>query len=187
MGEIKIKTISYEKPAPEQECKLYDLGNGVIEIETPQIRGKPHNNTWRKINKYEMVNTEDGEIIETKQSTNRVESNLSRFKKQKKYVFRLLLNNFAEAENNKIIVLIFENDVSDLDNCYKVTKSFRSKLERKLKTKIRFVLIALFQSETKLSYEMWIKVDIDKISVSNEELTKMWRSRKCLLCRYYGH
>ena len=187
MGEIKIKTISYEKPAPEQECKLYDLGNGIIEIETPQIRSKPHNNTWRKINKYEMVNTEDGEIIETKQSTNRVESNLSRFKKQKKYVFRLLLNNFEEKENNKIIVLIFENNVSDLDNCYKVTKNFRGKLERKLKAKITFVLIALFQSKTKLSYEMWIKVDIDKISISNEELTKMWRSRKCLLCRYYRH
>ena len=187
MGEVKIKTISYEKPAPEQECKLYDLGNGVIEIETTQIRGKPHKNTWRKLNKFEMVNTKDGEIIETKQSTNRVISNLSRFKKQKKYVFRLLLNNFEEKENNKIIVLIFEDNVSNLDNCYKVTKSFRSKLERKLKTKITFVLIALFQSETKLSYEMWIKVDIDKISVSNEELTKMWRSRKCLLCRYYGH
>ena len=102
-------------------------------------------------------------------------------------MFRLLLNNFGEKENNKIIVLIFEDNVSNLDNCYKVTKSFRSKLERKLKTKITFVLIALFQSETKLSYEMWIKVDVDKISVSNEELTKMWRSRKCLLCRYYGH
>lgn len=187
MNKITIKTIKYEKPAPEQECKLYDLGNGVIEIETPQIRSKPHNNTWRKLNKYEMVNTEDGEIIETKQSTNRVESNLSRFKKQKKYVFRLLLNNFAEAENNKIIVLIFKDDVFDLDNCYKVTKSFRSKLERKLKAKITFVLIALFQSETKLSYEMWIKVDIDKISISNEELTKMWRSRKCLLRKYYRY
>lgn len=45
MNKITIKTIKYEKPAPEQECKLYDLGNGVIEIETPQIRCKPHNNT----------------------------------------------------------------------------------------------------------------------------------------------
>ena len=36
--DIKIEKVKYKKPKPEEMCKVYDLGNGVIEIETPKVR-----------------------------------------------------------------------------------------------------------------------------------------------------
>lgn len=181
-NKIEIKTVEYKKPLPEQPCKVFDLGNGIIEIEVPQIRNKPYKNPWRKHSKNEMVNIEDGEIKETNQSINRVETNSSRFKKQKKYLNRLLLKNFNGADNEKKILLMFEEDISDLNKSYKAVKNFRGKLERIINEKLNFVIVTLFQSETKLSYELWIKVpNISKLELTTEMLQKIWREWKSIL------
>lgn len=175
-NKIEIKTVEYKKPAPEQICKVFELGNGIIEIEVPQYRTKAHKNPWRKYSKNEMLNIEDGEIKETSQSTNRVESNSSRFKKQKKYLYRLILKNYTGADNERIILLKFEDDVSDLNICYKAVKNFRSKLERIIKTELKFIIVALFESRNKISYELWVKVpNISELKIDTEMVQKLWR------------
>lgn len=175
-NKIEIKTVEYKKPMPEQICKVFELGNGIIEIEVPQIRNKPHKSPWRKYSKNEMINIEDGEIRETNQSTNRAKSNSSRFKKQKKYLYRLILKNYNGADNERIILLMFKDDVSDFDICYKAVKNFRSKLERIIKAKLKFIIVALFESETKISYELWVKVpNISELKIDTEMVQKLWR------------
>lgn len=175
-NKIEIKTVEYKKPLPEQICKVFELGNGIIEIEVPQVRNKPHKSSWRKYSKNEMINIEDGEIRETNQSTNRAENNSSRFKKQKKYLFRLILKNYTGEDNEKIIVLMFENDIYDFDICYKAVKNFRSKLERRIKAELVFIIVALFESETKISYELWVKVpNISELKINTEMVQKLWR------------
>lgn len=179
MEKIEIKTVKYKQPLPEQQCKVFELGNGIIEIEVPQIRNKPYKNSWRKHSKYEMINIEDGEIRTISQATNRAESNSSRFKKQKKYLYRLILKNFTGAENEIIIRLLFEDKIFDTDNCYKAVKNFRSKLERRIKEEIRFIIVTLFQSENSLSYELWLKVpNISTLSINNDMLQEIWKNGK---------
>lgn len=178
-NKIEIKTIEYKQPTPEQLCKVFKLGNGIIEIEVPQIRNKPHRSSWRKYSKYEMVNIEDGEIRTTNQATNRAESNASRFKKQKKYLYRIILNNYTGADNERIIILTFEDKVFDIDVCYKAVKNFRSKLERRIKQKLNFIIVTLFKSKNKLSYELWVKVpDISTLEIDNRMLQKIWDKGK---------
>lgn len=175
-NKIEIKTVEYKKPPPEQICKVFELGNGILEIEVPQIRHKPHKSSWRKYSKNEMINIEDGEIRETNQSTNRAESNSSRFKKQKKYLYRLIMKNYTGAENERLIVLMFADNVSDFDICYKAVKNFRSKLERRIKAELIFIIVALFESETKISYELWVKVpNISELEIDTEMVQKLWR------------
>ncbi len=171
---IKIEEVKYKKPKPEEMCKVYDLGNGVIEIETPKVRNKPYKNHCRKISKNEMV-TEDGEIIEVNHSNNRAE-NIQLFRKGIKYTYRLLMTNFSGADSEKIIVLVYEisQDI-ELKTLYKDFGNFYSKLKRRIKKNLAYIIITLFINKEKVVYELWIKtLDNSPLVIENEMLQNIW-------------
>ena len=172
--DIKIENTKYKKPKPEEMCKVYDLGNGVIEIETPKVRNKPYKNHCRKISKNEMV-TEDGEIIEVNHSNNRAE-NIQLFRKGIKYTYRLLMTNFSGADSEKIIVLVYEisQDI-ELKTLYKDFGNFYSKLKRRIKKNLAYIIITLFINKEKVVYELWIKtLDNSPLVIENEMLQNIW-------------
>ena len=172
--DIKIEKTKYKKPKPEEMCKVYDLGNGVIEIETPKVRNKPYKNHCRKISKNEMV-TEDGEIIEVNHSNNRAE-NIQLFRKGIKYTYRLLMTNFSGADSEKIIVLVYEisQDI-ELKTLYKDFGNFYSKLKRRIKKNLAYIIITLFINKEKVVYELWIKtLDNSPLVIENEMLQNIW-------------
>ena len=71
---------------------------------------------------------------------------------------------------------MFKDDVSDFDICYKAVKNFRSKLERIIKAKLKFIIVALFESKTKISYELWVKVpNISELKIDTEMVQRLWR------------
>lgn len=171
---IKIEEVKYKKPKPEEMCKVYDLGNGVIEIETPKVRNKPYKNHCRKISKNKMV-TEDGEIIEVNHSNNRAE-NIQLFRKGIKYTYRLLMTNFSGADSEKIIVLVYEisQDI-ELKTLYKDFGNFYSKLKRRIKKNLAYIIITLFINKEKVVYELWIKtLDNSPLVIENEMLQNIW-------------
>ena len=172
--DIKIEKTKYKKPKPEEMCKVYDLGNGVIEIETPKVRNKPYKNHCRKINKNEMV-TEDGEIIEISHSNNRAE-NIQLFRKGIKYVYRLIMTNFSGTDSEKIVVLVCElNNDKELKTIYKDFGNFYSKLKRRIKKDLAYIIITLFIDTEKVIYELWVKtLDNSPLVIENEMLQNIW-------------
>ena len=179
---IKVEKVKYKKPKPEEMCKVYDLGNGVIEIETPKVRNKPYKNHCRRISKNEMV-TEDGEIIEISHSKNRAE-NIQLFRKGIKYVYRLIMTNFSGTDSEKIVVLVCElkND-KELKTLYKDFGNFYSKLKRRIKKDLAYTIITLFINREKVIYELWIKtLDNSPLVIENEILQNIWNYGKSYVC-----
>ncbi len=179
---IKVEKVKYKKPKPEEMCKVYDLGNGVIEIETPKVRNKPYKNHCRRISKNEMV-TEDGEIIEISHSKNRAE-NIQLFRKGIKYVYRLIMTNFSGTDSEKIVVLVCElkND-KELKTLYKDFGNFYSKLKRRIKKDLAYIIITLFINREKVIYELWIKtLDNSPLVIENEILQNIWNYGKSYVC-----
>ena len=179
---IKVEKVKYKKPKPEEMCKVYDLGNGVIEIETPKVRNKPYKNHCRRISKNEMV-TEDGEIIEISHSKNRAE-NIQLFRKGIKYVYRLIMTNFSGTDSEKIVVLVCElkND-KELKTLYKDFGNFYSKLKRRIKKDLAYIIITLFINREKVIYELWIKtLDNSPLVIENEILQNIWDYGKSYVC-----
>lgn len=172
--DIKIEKVKYKKPKPEEMCKVYDLGNGVIEIETPKVRNKPYKNHCRRINKNEMV-TEDGEIIEINHSNNRAE-NIQLFRKGIKYTYRLLMTNFSGTDSEKIVVLVCElNNDKELKTLYKDFGNFYGKLKRRIKKDLAYIIITLFIDKEKVIYEVWVKtLDNSPLVIENEMLQNIW-------------
>ena len=179
---IKVEKVKYKKRKPEEMCKVYDLGNGVIEIETPKVRNKPYKNHCRRISKNEMV-TEDGEIIEISHSKNRAE-NIQLFRKGIKYVYRLIMTNFSGTDSEKIVVLVCElkND-KELKTLYKDFGNFYSKLKRRIKKDLAYTIITLFINREKVIYELWIKtLDNSPLVIENEILQNIWNYGKSYVC-----
>ena len=179
---IKVEKVKYKKPKPEEMCKVYDLGNGVIEIEIPKVRNKPYKNHCRRISKNEMV-TEDGEIIEISHSKNRAE-NIQLFRKGIKYVYRLIMTNFSGTDSEKIVVLVCElkND-KELKTLYKDFGNFYSKLKRRIKKDLAYTIITLFINREKVIYELWIKtLDNSPLVIENEILQNIWNYGKSYVC-----
>ncbi len=162
-------------------CKVFNSGNGSIDIETPKIRNKPYKPTCRKKNKNEYIDLETGEIIEVKQhSKNRADKSIiSRLYKTLKHLQRLLLLNFKGANNEKIITLTYYTDFKDLKTCYADVKKFISKLKTRLKVEFDYVIVAMFPSKEKVCYELWVKAPtINDLVIDNTMLKEIWTNGK---------
>lgn len=163
-------------------CKVYNSGNGTIDIETPRIRSKPYKkSSIRKKSKTEYIDLETGEIIEVKKhSDNRASSeNIKRLYKSMKYLQRLLQLNFSGAENEIIITILYDEKFSTLDKCYKDIKKFYSKLKTRLKIDLVYVIVVNFRSKENVYYELWLKAPTEnKLIIDNSMLEEIWKNGK---------
>lgn len=162
-------------------CKVFNSGNGTIDIETPKIRNKPHKSTCRKKSKNEYIDLETGEIIEVKKhSSNRTDKdNISRLYKSLKLLQRLLLLNFTGAINEIIITLLYDTNFTDLKTCSADIKKFISKLKTRLKVDFEYVIIAMFPSKEKVCYELWVKTSTtNELIINNTMLEEIWTNGK---------
>lgn len=162
-------------------CKVFNSGNGTIDIETPKIRNKPYKPTCKKRNKNEYIDLETGEIIEVKQhSKNRADkTNVSRLYKSLKHLQRLLLLNFKGANNEIIITLTYNDNFTDLKTCYADVKKFISKLKTRLKVEFEWVIVAMFPSQEKVCYELWVKTSTtNELIIDNTILEEIWTNGK---------
>lgn len=167
-------------------CKVFNSGNGTIDIETPKIRNKPYKPTCRKRNKNEYIDLETGEIIEVKQhSNNRADkTNVSRLYKSLKHLQRLLLLNFKGSNNEIIITLTYNDNFTDLKTCYADVKKFISKLKTRLKVEFEWVIVAMFPSKEKICYELWVRATtINELIIEDTMLKEIWTNGKVFVSK----
>ena len=104
-NEIKIKKLPYVSVENPATIKVFTSQNGIIEVES--VKNKPFAlNRFIRLNKYEYIDKETGEIKKYKKTETRNQSP-SELRKTFKNLKRTINSNFTGTNNEKHITLTF--------------------------------------------------------------------------------
>ncbi len=164
------------KPSPDEQSTVYPFNdNKQFDIETRKYQNLGHISLYRRIKGNKMVSVATGEVIDIKKKEKRVSRAVFKIFKQ---LYRLIKNNFFGRNSEILIILEFEEPITDIEEINKLTKSIIEKTQRRL-GKIVFIRVLVYYEENKPEIEIWVKkADNSKIEITEEEIEKLWNNGK---------
>ncbi len=165
-----------DKPAPDEQATVYPFNNNKqFDLETRKYQDLSHITLYKRIDGNKMLNESTGEIIDIKIKEKRVGRAVFR---TMKVVYRVIKNNFDGTKSEILIILEFDEPITDIEKLNKLIKSVIEKLKRKL-VEIVFIRVLVYREENKPEIEIWVKkADDSKIEITQEEIEQLWKERK---------
>lgn len=134
--------------------------------------------TIRKLNKFEYVVLETGEVREYSSSVDRSE-NINSLRKTFKKLRYLINNNFSGAPNELFVTLTYrgEEQTNDTKKVYKDFDNFKGRLQYKYKDKSSIDMIRVLEPHASGNWHMHVLMrfnDVRSIFIENSKLASLW-------------
>lgn len=155
------------------EVKVKKMNNivEVMHLEKESLGGL-HNIV--KLNKYEYMIKDTGEVREYKKSENRGQ-NIAGLKKTFKKIRDLINNNFSGAANELHITLTYAENMQDPKKLYEDFKNFMKRFKYRFKYDIDYITVVEPQGRGAWHCHLLIRFnDLEKIYIPNDEIAKVW-------------
>lgn len=164
-----------DKPAPDEQAIVYPFNkNKQFDFETRKYQNLGHISPYKRIDGNKMLNELTGEVIDIKVKEKRVRRAVFR---TMKVVYRIIKNNFNGSNSEILIILEFEEPITDIEKLNKLIKNIIEKLKRRLGD-IVFIRVLVYYEENQPEIEIWVnKADNSKIEISQEEIQQLWKER----------
>ncbi len=174
-NKIKIKKLPYyvsvENPAT---IKVFTSQNGIIEVES--VKNKPFAlNRFIRLNKYEYIDKETGEIKKYKKTETRNQSP-NELRKTFKNLRRTINSNFTGTDSEKHITLTFSTQSIDPKSVHTEFKRWWRTM-KKLFSSLEYICI-LEPNDIQGNWHLHILVksmNNESLDISQELLNKTWK------------
>ena len=173
-NEIKIKKLPYVSVENPATIKVFTSQNGIIEVET--VKNKPFAlNRFIRINQYEYIDKETGEIKKYKKTETRNQSP-NELRKTFKNLRRTINSNFTGTDSEKHITLTFSTQSIDPKSVHTEFKRWWRTMKKLFPT-LEYICI-LEPNDIQGNWHLHILVksmNNESLDISQELLNRTWR------------
>ena len=173
-NKIKIKKLPYVSVENPATIKVFTSQNGIIEVES--VKNKPFAlNRFIRLNKYEYIDKETGEIKKYKKTETRTQSP-SELRKTFKNLKRTINSNFTGTDSEKHITLTFSTQPIDPKLVHTEFKRWWRTIKR-LFPLLEYICI-LEPNDIEGNWHLHILVksmNNESLDISQELLNKTWK------------